>query len=176
MSNVDTVTPEEKIVNAKFVCYHNSIGKAEYDSLGYTEAVGMSVPKDKVEAFASEYFSLYGSDSERPDKGDRGAQYRSIIGIPGGMQSDLLPAVEKALAKSGKSLTLVAGKGNDKDTLGKKVVWVMDTSTYPFKQGELYHQFHDGFMPGEQYGGQYHQTVKTLLAVGKLQPSGCPDF
>ena len=50
------------------VCYHNLLGKADYDSLGHTEVVGMSVPADKIETFAEEYFSLYGSDSERPDK------------------------------------------------------------------------------------------------------------
>ena len=50
------------------VCYHNLLGKAEYGDLGYTEVVGMSVPNDKIENFALEYFSLYGRDSDRPDK------------------------------------------------------------------------------------------------------------
>lgn len=50
------------------VCYHNLRGVADYDRLGHTEVVGMTVPSKSVGEFASEYFSLFGSDSERPDK------------------------------------------------------------------------------------------------------------
>ena len=151
------------------VCYHNLQGVADYDALGHTEVVGMNLPSDKIEAFASEYFSLFGKDSERPDKGDRGGQYRSVIGIPGGMKGEALSAIQSALEKSGKDLKLVEGKGNDPDTLGKKVVYVMDNNVFPFKQAELYHQFHDGFMPGEQYGKQYHDIAKALVADGRLK-------
>ena len=56
------------------------------------------------------------------------------------MNSELLPALRDA-AKS-KGVTLLEGKGNDKDTLGKKIVWVMDTQSFPFYQAEIYHQFH----------------------------------
>jgi hypothetical protein len=56
------------------------------------------------------------------------------------VNSDLYPAVESAA--SAKGLKLVAGKGDDADTLGKKIVWVMDTQQFPFKQAEVYHQFH----------------------------------
>ena len=41
---------------------------ADYDSLGHTEVVGMTVPSKSVGDFAFEYFSLFGSDSERPAK------------------------------------------------------------------------------------------------------------
>ena len=58
-------------------------------------------------------------------QGDRGSEYRSTIGIPGGISSDIFPSIEKALAKSGKQLKLLEGKGNDPDTLNKKVVWVV---------------------------------------------------
>ena len=158
------------------VCYHNLLGKADYDTLGHTEVVGMSIPAETVEAFAQEYFSLYGRDSERPDKGDRGGQYRSVIGLPGGMSSKHLDSVQRALDKSGRNLRLIAGKGNDPDTLGKKLVYVMDTNTFPFHQAELYHQFHDGFMPGEKYGRKYHDIIKEVISKGRLQPTGCPDF
>ena len=153
------------------VCYHNLQGVADYDALGYTEVVGMNVPSNKVDAFASEYFSLFGKDSERPDKGDRGGQYRSVIGVPGGMKGESLSSIQNALDKSGKDLKLVEGKGNEPDTLGKKVVYVMDSNVFPFKQAELYHQFHDGFMPGEQYGKQYHDIAKALVADGRLKVS-----
>ena len=80
-----------------------------------------------------------------------------------------MPSIQNALDKSGKDLKLVEGKGNEKDTLGKKIVYVMDTNTFPFRQAELYHQFHDGFMPGEQYGRQYHDIAKALVADGRLK-------
>lgn len=57
-----------------------------------------------------------------------------------GTQGKLYPAIKQAAEAKG--LTLLEGKGNDKDTLGKKVVWVMDTTNYPFYQAEIYHQFH----------------------------------
>ena len=50
------------------VCYHNVLGIAEYGRLGHAEVVNMDIPSDKVGAFAEEYFSLFGPDSERPDK------------------------------------------------------------------------------------------------------------
>ena len=51
------------------VCYHNMIGMGDYGDLGYGEVVGMKVPDAKYGAFADQYFSLFGKDSERPDKG-----------------------------------------------------------------------------------------------------------
>lgn len=84
--------------------------------------------------------------------------------------------IQEALEKSGKNLKLVPGKGNDPDTLYKKMVWVMDSNTFPAKQAELYHQFHDGFMFGEQYGDAYHAIRNVALENGHLSRSGCPDL
>ena len=41
---------------------------ADYGQLGYGEVVGVVIPKGNVRAFADQYFSLFGKDSERPDK------------------------------------------------------------------------------------------------------------
>lgn len=158
--------------SAGIVCYHNLMGVADYGKLGYGEVVGMQIPESSFRAFADEYFSLFGSDKERPDKvgddamimcmysngmwhlqltpthrthrrhiqGDRGSEYRSLVGIPGGVQSPLYPALQAAA--DAKGLRLMEGKGNDADTLGKKMVWVMDSDTFPFKPAEVYHQYH----------------------------------
>jgi hypothetical protein len=75
-------------------------------------------------------------------QGDRGGEYRSLIGLPGGINGEAFPEVEAAAKKEGLSLKLVEGKGDDPDTLGKKIVWVMDTAKYPFIQAEIYHQYH----------------------------------
>ena len=80
--------------------------------------------------------------------------------------------MKRALEKSGKDLKLIAGKGNEKDTLGQKIVYVMDSDLFPFKQAEIYHQFHDGFFPGEQYDEAYHRIKDKAIADGRLKPTG----
>ena len=155
------------------VCYHNLLGKGDYGQLGYGEVVGMDIPAASVRQFADEYFSLFGKDLERPDKGDRGPEYRSLLGLPGGVNSPLYAAVKEAADARG--LALLEGKGNDPDTLGKRAVFVMDTAAFPFRQAEVYHQFHDGFMAGEQYGALYHGLQAAALKDGRLHYTGCPD-
>ena len=171
----DTNRPDN---NKGVVCYHNMMGVGDYGKLGHGEVVNMNIPTTTIGSFADTYFKLYGSDSERPDKGDRGGEYRSLIGLPGGMDSPYLKDVQSALDRSGKKLKLVPGSGNDKDTLGKGVVYVMDNSDdkFPFFAGEIYHQFHDGFMPGEQYPQSYNSIARTLYDQGKIKLTGCPDI
>lgn len=50
------------------VCYHNMLGIGDYGQKGYGEVVGLTIPTSKLIDFAEEYFSLFGSDNERPDK------------------------------------------------------------------------------------------------------------
>lgn len=72
------------------------------------------------------------------DPQDRGAEYRSLLGLPGGTAHVSYPEVQKAATKYG--FNLVVGKGNDPDTLGKQIVYVYDTEKFPFYQAEVYHQ------------------------------------
>lgn len=122
------------------VCYHNLQGVGYYGKQGFGEVVQVTVPQDKIKDFAEVYISLFGADGKRPDKGDIGIEYRSLLGLPGGMSSPLIPEINELAKKKG--LTLEAGKGGDADTLFKKKIWVMDTEKFPFKQAEVYHQFH----------------------------------
>jgi peptide methionine sulfoxide reductase MsrA len=168
----DTNRPDNK---KGLVCYHNMMNVGDYGSLGHGEVVGMQLPSESIGAFADQYFALFGTDNERPDKGDRGAEYRSLLGLPGGIDSPYFRDIEASLGRSGKKLQLVAGLGNDKDTLGKGKVWVMDSDKYPFYPAEMYHQFHDGFMPGEQYPQGYNAIARQLYDAGKLGSTGCPD-
>lgn len=76
-------------------------------------------------------------------KGDRGPEYRSLLGLPGGVNSPLFKAVEvitcrksfkqhrsmtcfpflqAAAVKRNIDISLIQGKGDDADTLGKKKV------------------------------------------------------
>ena len=71
------------------VCYHNFQQKADYGRFGHGEVVGMNVPKGSYQEFADEYFKLFDKNGDRPDKGDRGSEYRHMVGIPGGVKSPL---------------------------------------------------------------------------------------
>eukprot|EP01035_Chromulina_nebulosa_P017363 gene17363-22911_t len=156
------------------VCYHNLQSIGDYGRKGYSEAVELNLPADKIVDFTKKYISLFGSDLERPDKGDRGPEYRSVLGIPKGINNELYPLIKKTIEASG--LKAVEGNGNDADTLFKKLIWIMDSESFPFKQAEIYHQFHDGFMPGEQYPEKYNALVKNSLKAGRIHRIQCPDI
>ena len=98
-----------------------------------------------------------------------------MIGIPGGVNNkDILKEIDQQ-AKS-KGIKLVEGKGDDPDTLNTKIVYVMDSNQFPFKQAEIYHQYHDGFMLNEQYPEKYNVLVKNSLKNGLISSTGCPDI
>lgn len=126
------------------VCYHNAQGIADYGKLGHAEVVSMRIPASKFELFAEEYCKLFDKDGFRPDQfGDRGSEYRNLVGVPGGKNSAYAEMLVKASVATGDKLDFAVGKGDDKDV--PKVVFIMDTNEFPFYVGERYHQFHDGF-------------------------------
>lgn len=77
----------------------------------------------------------YHSSKERADPINKGGEYRSLLGLPGGTKHPQYQQVEEAAAARG--MKLVEGKGNDPDTLGKKIVYVMDSNKFPFYQAEV---------------------------------------
>jgi len=155
------------------VCYHNLSNVADYGKLGHGEVVGMRIPENMIGNFAKEYFSFYSPvTGERVDPGDKGPEYRSLLGLPGGSNHASYPAVEAAAKEIG--YTLVNGKGNDPDTFGKKQVFVMDTVTFPFYQAEVYHQYHDDFQ-SKAYGKKYNNLANIAFEDGRLKTTGCPD-
>ena len=96
---------------------------------------GMSIPTSKIGDFAKEYFALFNERGERADPMDRGGEYRSLLGPPGGRSHPKFSDVEAA-AKA-KDMILEDGKGNDGDTLGKRKVYVYDSIKFPFYQAEF---------------------------------------
>jgi hypothetical protein len=103
---------------------------------------------------------------------DRGGEYRSLLGLPGGHKHPAYPDVEAAANKAGFSLVL--GKGNDPDTLGKQIVYVHDSTAFPFYQGEVYHQYHNDFLSPD-YGKEYNNLANLALEEGRIKGTGCPD-
>jgi len=155
------------------VCYHNMQSVADYGKLGHGEVVGMTIPQSKIGDFSELYFSLYNPKTkDRVDPGDKGGEYRSLIGLPGGMSHVMYPSVENAAEKAG--FKLVQGLGNDGDTLGKQTVWVYDSNKFPFYQGEIYHQYHNDFQ-SPNYGKDYNKLADLAFEEGRLKVTGCPD-
>ena len=103
---------------------------------------------------------------------DRGPEYRSLIGLPGGVKHASYPSIEKSAESAG--FKLVEGKGNDGDTLGKQIVYVYDSTKFPFYQAEVYHQFHNDFQ-SPAYGKAYNELAATAFDEGRLKITGCPD-
>jgi len=154
------------------VCYHNFQGVADYGKLGHGEVVGIRIPQTSIGDFAKEYFILFTEKGERVDPLDKGGEYRSLLGLPGGINNKYYKEVEAAA--TAKRMKLELGKGNDPDTLGLKKVFVHDTAKFPFFQAEVYHQFHDDFQ-SKAYGKKYNNIANQAFEAGLLKSTGCPD-
>ena len=111
-------------------------------------------------------------DIDRVDPGDRGSEYRSLLGLPGGLDHPSYGDVEAAAKNAG--FALVAGKGDDPDTFGKQTVWVYDSASFPFHQAEIYHQFHNDFQ-SPAYGKKYNALADLAFDENRIKQTGCPD-
>jgi hypothetical protein len=103
---------------------------------------------------------------------DRGAEYRSLMGLPGGTNHPAYSQIQSIATAAGFSLR--PGAGNDPDTLGKQIVWVHDTAQFPFYPAEVYHQYHDDFQ-SPPYGRAYNRLADIAFQEGRIQTTGCPD-
>ena len=111
---------------------------------------------------------------DRPDQfGDRGSEYRNLVGLPGGVQSEFAKQLVASSVKTGDKLDFSKGRGNDPDA--RALAFVMDTSDYPFFIAEKYHQFHDGFNFGENYPNKYNDLAGKLEKEHLLDVNKCPN-
>jgi len=99
----------------------------------------MTIPVSKFGLIAEEYCKLFSKDGNRPDQlGDRGLEYRNVVGIPGGLKSPLAKELVAASVAQGDKLDFAAGKGDDADR--RALVWIYDSKEFPFYLGEVYHR------------------------------------
>lgn len=157
------------------VCYHNALNVGDYGKLGHAEVVALKIPPSSFKEFAKEYFALFDDKGNRPDQfGDRGSEYRNIVGIPGGAKGDLAKQLVEVSQENGDKLDFGVGKGDDRDA--RALTFVMDsTAQFPFYTAEQYHQFHDGFNLGENYPNSYNSLASKLAKSDKLESSKCPN-
>jgi len=157
------------------VCYHNRDGAPDYATMGHAEVVHVSIPEQKVGEFSKSFFDGIGSTLLGRNDGvlSWGGEYRSVLGLPGGVESPLFAQVKEARSASLERLKLVAGRGSDPDTLLGSKVYIYDSDKYSFFQAEIYHQFHDDML--QQYDDSYHSLKTQLKQTGKLKDVSCPD-
>lgn len=126
------------------VCYHCGLAcPDDYSTLGHAEVVQVRLDSplaaQQMRALARDYFDSMSCSEQgcaRPDPGDRGHEYRSMVGIPGGMDGALYPVLAAANTHG---MTLKRGKGDDSEAWN--TVLVYDSHEFPFHLGEPYHQF-----------------------------------
>jgi peptide methionine sulfoxide reductase MsrA len=157
------------------VCYHNPRSIGDYGRLGHAEAVQVEIPQSALPRFSKKYFDLFGTRGMRHDPQDRGGEYRSVLGLPGGVDSPLFETVKQAALDSPGGMKLYLGRGDEPDTIGDKAVLVYDSNKFPFYPGEVYHQFHNDFM-GPAYGRVYNELQTKKIEAGVLKSTGCPDM
>mmetsp|Transcript_145061 Transcript_145061/g.464861 ORF Transcript_145061/g.464861 Transcript_145061/m.464861 type:complete len:274 (-) Transcript_145061:177-998(-) len=157
-------------LNSKGIACYN-----DYTGLGHTEVVEVVIPRSAVSDFAAVFWKLF-VGKDRVDTMDRGPAYRAALGLPGGISSPLFALIKAAQEGNvAQPFTMTAGAGDDPDTLGQALVWVYDTTAFPFHQAELYHQFHDDFLPGGDYPNSYNVDIRqqVLAACVRAKATGC---
>ena len=73
----------------------------------------MRIPPSSFKEFAIEYVNLFDKNGFRPDQaGDRGSEYRNLVGFPGGAKSDVyLKQLVDASKENGDKLAFAEGLG-----------------------------------------------------------------
>ena len=107
---------------------------------------------------------LFNAKGIRADPQDQGGEYRSAVGLPGGIKHPAVDVLVTAAAK--KKMKVLAGRGDEDDTLRDRSIYVYDTAEFPFHAGELYHQYHNDMI--ENYGNlpqSRHQYSVALLEL-----------
>jgi hypothetical protein len=162
------------IASGGSLCYHNSQNISDYGLLGHAEVVQLRVPLNSlVDAFRT-YFSSFVELSkgkwDREDYYDNGAEYRYLVGFPGGLENQVF--VSSLRRANLHNMTLLPGRGSDADTFGTNIVYVMDSNKFMFAQAEVCLQFHDDSQA--KYSSAYHSLRNTSMRHGRLVRTGCP--
>mmetsp|Transcript_27695 Transcript_27695/g.89095 ORF Transcript_27695/g.89095 Transcript_27695/m.89095 type:complete len:252 (+) Transcript_27695:89-844(+) len=158
------------------VCYENPLNHSVYTDLGHAEVVQVDVPLNAAfgafDLFYRSFIQLDDGIWAREDFFDVGPAYRAMVGLPGGLQRGAPELLEALHSANLHNMTLREGRGSDEDTLGKNLVFVMDSDQFGFHQAELCLQFRNN--QTGNYPASYHALKTTLEAAGRLRHTGCP--
>ena len=159
-----------KVGSDSKVCYHNMMGDSDYGKMGHTEVVAVKIPNDRLLFFMEAFLNLFDARGIRADPQDAGGEYRTALGLPGGIDNPAVKVLKEFASEKG--MKVLAGKGNEPDTLKDRVIYVYDTEAFPFYPGELYHQYHNDMMA--DYGKEYRAMRSVAEERGALTVSKCP--
>lgn len=172
------------------VCYYYTTEKdTVYERLGHAEVVqvelrgeNQSTKEDEFRRYAKTYFSQFrrlpDGRMQRQDPQDAGPGYRNVVGIPGGIRSPLFQILQD---ENINNMRLLEGSGNEyrngKPMEGDVIntVWIVDSTSLPFYQAEVYHQFHNGL--GKLFPTSYTKDLKQQAIENKIvTETGCPEY
>jgi len=172
------------------VCYYYTTEKdTVYERLGHAEVVQVELrgedrasKEDEFRKYAKTYFSQFrrlpDGRMQRQDPQDAGPGYRNVVGIPGGIRSPLFQILQE---ENINSMRLLEGSGNEyrngKPMEGDVIntVWIVDSTSLPFYQAEVYHQFHNGL--GKLFPASYTKDLKQQAIENKIvTETGCPEY
>jgi len=166
------------------VCYHGGPAGTMYGDLHYAEAAQVTLDADaataalQFEALARKYFTesfqLINGRWYRLDPGDSGADYRNVIGVPGGVRGLFYPSIVR---NNVHNMTLLEGgvHGDGGDSTDNGVVYIYDSHVFPFYRGEQYHQYHPNVVLGRSVPQEYLVTAKQdAVNRGWINPD-CAD-
>ncbi|KAG2434554.1 hypothetical protein HYH02_012220 [Chlamydomonas schloesseri] len=174
------------------VCYVYDVDqRAHYDALGHAEVTQLGIapapgPQQEAElrAFAKAYFAQFKKTPfgmSRSDPQDRGAAYRNVIGLPGGIKSPLFHIIEEenvngmALREGRGNMNVAGGSSSELEDDVFNSIWVVDSDALPFYRAERYHQFHNGL--GKKFPEEYTRQLRgAVAATGKIDPTGCLEL
>jgi len=148
------------------VCYSSFAGSPDYKQLGHTQVVRVTVPDADVPEFARLFFD------EVPKRKvlEKGPEYRSVIGLRGGLKSSFFPLIEEA--NQGR-YSFVEGVGNDPSTTDSKTIFVYDTKKFPYRPAETVNQFAND--PPDIFESDYRELNDVLKGIGSIFSTGCPE-
>lgn len=159
------------------VCYYNDQNISYYAALGHAETTQVQVPEDSLEAAFSVFFnksftSFAPGIFDRPDYFDVGANFRAMLGFPGGIgNAKIMAAAQKANING---MKLKEGQGSEADTFMTNTVLIMDSDKFPFAQAEPCMQFYDDSAQGVFFNASYLALREVLEANGRIVDTGCP--
>ena len=173
------------------VCYHG-MPHADYGRLGHAEAISIRLDESnasaQLSALAATYFGLFrsvmcsraephcadGRRRQRPDPANNGPEYRNVIGFPGGMDDRTKMALISSENVNG--MPVLRGGGDDDES--EYVVYIYDSSEYPFFAAEPYHQLHSDPVLAPAMPESYKRVLRNVLEqLGRFKGSeGCTSF
>lgn len=158
-------------VKSGLACYDT------YKDMGHTEVTSVELEQgEELQQFSAllvDYFSsfnAFGNGMSRPDPGDKGSAYRSLLAFPGGIKSPWFKLVQQHNIHE---MQLKEGRGGEEDEFN--TVWIMDSQTMLHVRAEQYHQFHSNFF-GPQYPDSYiYDLWLFLVHRNAIPPTGCSE-